>query len=152
MLNHFCGRELNLCGRVLAWCVVVLPLAMTGCGGESVPEDYSGPPVVSGVVTLDGVPMPGVTLLFENSEAGPFQAITGAAGEYSFKSEETSPSLGKYLVRITASARAEAADSESQTLPARYNSKTELVVDVLSGQNAIDFPLTTGSEEDGTDE
>jgi hypothetical protein len=152
VLNHFCGRELNLCGRVLAWCVVVLPLAMTGCGGESVPEEYSGPPTVSGAVSLDGAPLSGVTVSFENSDGGPFQAVTNESGVYAFESDESAPPLGKYLVRITRPGSSEAADSESQTLPARYNSKTELVVDVLSGQNAVDFPLTTGSEEDGTDE
>lgn len=147
VLNRFCGRELNLCEKVVAWCVVVLPLALTGCGGESVPEEYSGPPVVFGAVSLDGVPLPGVTVSFESPEAGSFKTNTGEAGKYSFEGEEKSPPLGKYLVRITASADAAAADSEPQTLPARYNSNTELVVDVMSGQNPIDFPLLTGSEE-----
>lgn len=136
-------------GNIAVWCVVVLLLAVSGCGGESVPEEYAGPPTVSGAVTLDGVSLAAVTVSFETSESGPFQAVTNDSGQYAFESEETTPPLGKYLVRITRSAAFGAAesDSESAAVPARYNSETELVVDVMSGQNPIDFPLMAGSEE-----
>ncbi len=154
-VNCFRSRVSSVGARIVFCLGTAVLLALGGCGGESVPEEYSGPPIVAGVVSLDGVPLPGVTVSFENSETGPFQVITGEAGQYSFEDAETAPPLGKYLVRITASAGAAAADSESQTLPARYNSKTELIVDVMSGQNPIDFPLTAASdetEEDGTEE
>lgn len=146
-MNSFCGRVLSVGVPFVFFLGTTVLLAIGGCGGESVPEEYSGPPVVFGAVSLDGFPLPGVTVSFENPEAGSFKTNTGEAGKYSFEGEETSPPLGKYLVRITASADAVAADSESQTLPARYNSNSELVVDVMSGQNPINFPLLTGSEE-----
>ena len=157
-MNSFCGRVFSVGVRFVFCLGTTVLLAIGGCGGEPVPEEYSGPPVVSGAVSLDGFPLPGVTVSFESPEAGSFKTNTGKTGKYSFEGEETSPPLGKYLVRITASADAAAADSESQRLPARYNSTSELVVDVMSRQNPIDFPLLTGSEEvigseeDGTEE
>lgn len=150
MLNRFCGRALIVDGNIAVWSVIVLLLAVSGCGGESVPEEYSGPPSVSGAVTLDGVPLTAATVSFETSESGPFQAVTNDSGQYAFESEEATPPLGKYLVRITGSAAAP--DSESAAVPARYNSETELVVDVMPGQNPIDFPLMTGSVEDLAEE
>ncbi len=154
VLKRFCGRESGSVGNAVAWCVVILLLAVTGCGGDSVPEEYSGPPSVSGTVTLDGAPLVAATVSFETSESGPFPAVTNGLGQYVFENEETTPPLGKYLVRITRSADSEAASSgsELQALPARYNSKTELIVDVLAGQNPIDFRLTSVSEDDGIDE
>tara|TARA_R110002072_G_scaffold179059_1_gene335046 strand:+ start:99920 stop:100327 length:408 start_codon:yes stop_codon:yes gene_type:complete len=134
------------------WSLMVLLLVVTGCGGESVPVEYSGPPTVSGKVSLDGTPLSGVTVSFEKTESKPLQAVTSDSGRYEFMGKESTPPLGKYLVRITRLSGSETSDSEPQTLPARYNSNSDLVVDVLPGQNAIDFSLTTASEEDGTEE
>ena len=131
---------------------LVVAVVFPGCGGESVPKEYSGPPSVSGIVTMDGSALAVANVSFENSEAGPFQALTDASGNYSFESGEATPPLGKYLVRITDPSRSESAgnDSGEAAIPARYNSKTELVVDVLSGKNSIDFPLLSAavSEEE----
>ncbi|MDA0921653.1 MAG: carboxypeptidase-like regulatory domain-containing protein, partial [Planctomycetota bacterium] len=123
MLKRFCSRESGSVGNAVAWCVVVLMLAVTGCGGDSVPEEYSGPPSVSGTVMLDGTPLVAATVSFETSESGPFRAVTNSLGQYVFENEEAIPPLGKYLVRITRSADPEAANSgaELQALPARYN-------------------------------
>ncbi len=131
-------------------CTTLLAL-VSGCGETSVPEQYSGPPSVSGTVTIDQVALAEITVSFENSEGGPFQAVTDAAGNYVFESGESTPPLGKYLVRITDPAGAEPAsdDAARSALPARYNSKPELVVDVLAGENSIDFPLLSATEEDG---
>jgi hypothetical protein len=81
-------------GNIAVWCVVVLLLAVSGCGGESVPEEYAGPPTVSGAVTLDGVSLAAVTVSFETSESGPFQAVTNDSGQYAFESEENDSALG----------------------------------------------------------
>lgn len=151
-MNSFSSCVFAVGGRVI-FCLAATALLLTsGCGGESVPEKYSGPPSVSGTVTLDSIPLAAATVSFETSEVGPFQAVTNASGQFAFESEETTPPLGKYLVRITRSAGSGAVGSESATLPARYNSATELIVDVMSGQNPIDFPLTTASEDDDIDE
>ena len=151
-MNSFSCRVLAVGGRVIFCLAATVLLLISGCGSESVPDEYSGPPSVSGTVTLDGAPVAAATVSFETSESGPFQAITNASGQFAFENEETTPPLGKYLVRITRSAGSGAAGSESDSLPARYNSTTELIVDVMSGQNPIDFPLTTASEEDDVDE
>lgn len=151
-MNRFSSGVFSVGAQVFFCLATTVLLLISGCGGESVPEEYSGPPSVSGTVTLDGVPVAAAMVSFETSESVRFQAITEASGQFAFESEEITPPLGKYLVRITRSAGSGVAGSESDSLPARYNSKTELIVDVLSGQNSIDFPLTTASEEDDTDE
>lgn len=140
-------------GQCLSVCVVVVTFCLLGCGGDSVPEEYSGPPSVSGMVTMDGAALAVVTVSFENSEAGPFQALTDASGNYAFESGEATPPLGKYLVRITDPSHTESAgdDSEESAIPALYNSKTELVVDVLSGENSIDFPLLSTADDEEED-
>lgn len=91
---------------------------------------------------MDGAALSEVTVSFENSESGRFQTVTGADGRYVFAGGEATPSLGKYLVRLTFAVGGD----ESSTLPARYNTGTELIVDVLPGENSIDFPLSRSLE------
>jgi hypothetical protein len=136
-------------GNVVVCFVAVGLWLVGGCGGDSTPDEYAGPPTVSGMVTLDSVSLADATVSFENSEGGPFQAITNSSGQYAFEDENSTPPSGKYLVRITRSTSAETAGDglETAALPARYNTKSELVVDVLSGQNPIDFSLTSSPED-----
>lgn len=139
-------RPSLLASKALVACSAAIVLVcVSGCGGKSVPAEYSGPPVVSGTVSMDGAVLSAVTVSFENAEGGSFQVVTGADGRYSFEEGEATPSLGKYLVRISA---ASGSDAESLTLPARYNTETQLIVDVLSGENSIDFPLSSGAESE----
>lgn len=65
---------------------------------------------------------------------------------------------GKYMVSITSVASAETLPSDPQAamdaagkakpntdrIPEKYNQRTELVVDIKSGTNQHDFPLTSG--------
>lgn len=128
---------------IFAGCVIVSG-AISGCGNESVPEAYSGPPRVSGSVSLDGVPLVEAEVTFKDSEARTFQMETDSSGSFVFPQDQPNPPPGKYAVRINrrGGSGSEASDAD-QPLPARFNSKTELVVDVLEGQNQIDFALTT---------
>jgi hypothetical protein len=148
MKTDFRSRVAAMSQTVFA-CAAMIVFA-SGCGGSSVPEEYSGPPSVSGTVTMDQVALSAVTVSFENSEGGPFQVVTDGAGNYAFESGEATPPLGKYLVRITGPADVDSAgdDSEEPAVPARYNSETELIVDVLAGENSIVFPLLSASEDE----
>lgn len=137
---------------IFAGCVVAA-LSISGCGSESVSEEYAGLPKVSGSVSLDDVPLARVRIAFQDSEAQTFQAVTDSSGSYVFPEDQPNPPPGKYSVRITRLAASDAAVSDADPpLPARFNSKTELVVDVLEGQNQIDFALTTDPETAVTDE
>lgn len=142
MLTDFCGRPLSASKTWIAGAMLVSLVCVFGCGGKPVPAEYSGPPVVSGRVSMDGAALSAVNVLFENSESGPFQTVTGADGRYVFAEGEATPSLGKYLVRITFAMGGD----ESSTLPPRYNTETELIIDVLPGENPIDFPLSKSLE------
>lgn len=137
---------------IFAGCVIV-SVSISGCGSESVPEEYSGPPRVSGSVSLDGVPLVQIQVAFEDSEARTFQAVTDRSGSFVFRQDQPNPPPGKYAVRINRLGMSDSAASEAdRPLPARFNSKTELVVDVLEGQNQIDFALTTDSDAAVTEE
>jgi hypothetical protein len=150
MKTGFPNRVAATSQTFFACAALIVLVFVLGCGGSSVPKEYSGAPSVSGTVTMDQTALVSVNVSFENSDGGPFQTVTNAAGKYTFEYGDATPPLGKYLVRITDAARSESADDDSEepALPARYNSETELVVDVLAGENSIDFPLLGASEDE----
>ena len=86
-----------------AMCFVLLAMAMllpqTGCGPRSVP--------IQGTVTLDGAPLEGVQILFDQPEAkvgNSFSGKTDGDGRFVLKlvSEEIStPVAGEYRVTLT---------------------------------------------------
>jgi hypothetical protein len=145
MRTDFCRQFLTASAALIACPVAIVLVCVSGCGGKPVPAEYSGPPAVSGKVSMDGVALAAVTVSFKNSEGGPFQAVSGADGRYALEEGAATPSLGKYLVRLTSGS---GDGAESSSLPARYNTETELIVGVLPGENSIDFALSSSSESD----
>ena len=137
----------------------VLCIGFLGCGGGPA---YDGPEraSVSGKVTLDGAPVESgsITFIPEDSASRTISAPIGG-GAY-LLSEGHGPNLGAYKVSISVPKKTEtsAADETNrpdendpdayrrrkepeETLPAKYNSETELKVDVQSGDNTFDFVL-----------
>lgn len=130
---------------------------VAGCGS-------SGPPKaeVSGTVTIDGEPVEHGTIAFIPAEGtqGPVSGATIQDGAY-----ETPPGggpvPGMHRVEITARRAAKSVEvpgaagvtsgpSAASTvqvmemyIPAKYNTKSELTLDVREGENSKDFDLTS---------
>ena len=122
--------------RQLIWFTVLL--AFTGCG-------QSGPELapVSGRVTLDGNPVADADVMFQPEEKrSPSVGRTDKDGRYviAYKRGVEGALVGKHTVRIMTVTEITQAP---QLVPARYNTETELHKEVKSGENKIDFELTT---------
>jgi hypothetical protein len=122
---------------------------------------------VTGQVTMDGKPLPNAMVTFVPNEGGATATgVTDANGNYKLISlDRTGALIGSHTVSITTVKKAEEAlpevSSDSaeyakqamarasdyndavvrEPIPARYNSKSELVKDVEKGSNVINFEL-----------
>jgi hypothetical protein len=129
--------------------VTVFALIVAGCGGSGLGE-------VTGKVTLDGQPLAGAIVTFYPQEGRPSIGMTDSEGNYElgFTASEKGAVVGKHTVRITTGAgedredesgededQEEGADFADPTIPAKYNSKSELTREVTSGSNEFDFDL-----------
>lgn len=110
---------------------------VTGCGDSTRPEVVP----VSGVVTLDGAPLPKATVVFIPRQAGlkPSRAITDEAGhfELTYLREIKGAVPGEHEVRVTT--RTE--HQPQERVPGRYNSESELRVTVEDGGAPVQLDL-----------
>jgi hypothetical protein len=105
---------------------------------------------ISGKVTLDGTPLDDATITFVPGAGGQRQAAwaTISGGRYAIPASN-GLGTGKFRVEIRAlRAVGEKTHQNDPTLvpareavPSRYNSQSELIVDIKSGENAADFAL-----------
>ncbi len=125
----------------------LLPL---GAVSLSVFSGCDNGPVVSSVrgkVTLDGNPLPNATIVFTPETGRSSLGRTNDDGEYKllFSPEKDGALVGTMRVRITVAE--EYTDSRDRSrmrpelVPAKYNEKSELVVEVEPKDNVIDFDL-----------
>jgi hypothetical protein len=121
-----------------------IPLALTallvGCSQEGGFKFAK----VRGTVTLDGQPVAGAGLEFVADAGGVSYGRTDASGRYymSFGNSRTGAIVGKNQVRITAGDKVTVGDKKyesTEVFPKKYNKESELVVEVVSGSNTIDF-------------
>ncbi|QDV52043.1 hypothetical protein Enr17x_41020 [Gimesia fumaroli] len=126
--------------------IITLATLMMGCGGgEEGPKQFT----VTGTVTLDGQPIPEASILFKDPSGKNKSYFAGVKdGAYSTKIE-----AGKRKVLITANRpskdkmvmNAEGTGKEpamEQYLPAEYNEKSTLEIDVVAGnENQFSFEL-----------
>jgi hypothetical protein len=122
---------------------------------------------VTGQVTMDGKPLPNAMVIFVPKEGGATATgVTDANGNYKLISlDRTGALIGSHTVSITTVKKAEEAPPEvssdsaeyakqamarasdyndavvREPIPARYNSKSELVKGVEKGSNVINFEL-----------
>jgi hypothetical protein len=129
--------------------VLLLVAAVSpGCGREVDNGAWRGEPQVTGMVTLDGVPLANATVSFDTMNESSLVARTDESGRYTLDLPEDANSvIGKYAVRIRLStvSAGEGNATGMERVPTRYNDRTELVVDVFDGENTIDFKLDSGS-------
>lgn len=137
-----CRKPLLLAAAIVTELVF---LTSAGCGRPDLGR-------VSGKVTLDGTPLPEAFVEFvpTGEQGSTSSGRTDANGEYevSFSRDVRGASLGKSTVRITT--RDVVSDEQGrdkwlpEKVPARYNAKSELSVEVKSGSNRFDFDLKSG--------
>lgn len=127
--------------------LVAALFVVCGCNGDK--------GTVTGTVTLDGAPVSNAFVqFFPDSGGRPADALTNAEGAYELRASrsEVAAPIGKYKVSIsTANGASDSSDSDygasmKETLPAKYNSQTELTAEVTSGSNVIDFALESGGQ------
>lgn len=129
----------TLCLTILASSLLVI----TGCGGA--PADQPDVGTVSGVVTLDGSPLPNATVVFNpaDGEGRSSSSTTDDSGRYvlSYTAKIFGAKVGKHKVSITTEANSEESESKSAQIPSKYNTETELEVEVKPGENDFPFDL-----------
>jgi len=125
-------------------------LLLSGCSSQS----YEGPKrfEMSGTVTFDGKPITEgtISLIPAGGRGSRRVAATIENGAYSIP-EESGPNLGKYSVEICAyepvgppgaAINEDMSVPTKQVLPAKFNDKTTLEVEIVDGENVHDFTLT----------
>lgn len=125
---------------------------------------------VSGTVALDGKPLQGAVITFEDPEKGTFSfARTDASGEYTlqFDSQMDGVIAGKKVVQISttrnvlglkgeegveegeSSSEGEAPKATQEAVPACYNKESKLAVEVTSSTTTFDFDLKSDCSTTG---
>jgi hypothetical protein len=123
---------------ILPICFVLLALSLAGCGKTS-PELAP----VTGRITLDGKPLEKADIVFQPDGSKPpssGRANAGGRYELAYKRGVMGGTVGSNTVRITISPDVVA---NPPSIPARYNTESELTSEVKSGQNEFNFDLTT---------
>ena len=163
-------QKQNLCRpapRCLLSLLVVASLAATGCDNGLSPDYASlGLVPISGTVTLDSQPLSDAVVFFEAEDQTQAYATTDENGAYEmkFNSEVNGVTPGKKVVRISTTASTsedDGAESEEDPdekkkpaakkdrVPAAYNSKSKLVVEVTDARTEYDFDLKSDGSTTG---
>ncbi len=142
-------------GRVSFWSgwMVLAVMCLTGCGSDG--PDLSD---VSGKVTIDGQPVPGVVLTFvpETTGGSPSYGKTDASGQYRLMFTATKygamPGSHRVEMNITKMSKDELAEmraageevpEQNVQIPRQYRQSGALTATVNSGRTEIDFALTS---------
>ena len=125
-------------------------VAMIGCSSRREPAYAAlGLVEVTGTVKLDGEPLGGVMVEFENPEDKTLSfAKTNANGGYKlmFNSEKSGCTPGKKIVRVKPYREADADPVDlpiDSKIPDKYNRKSELTAEVDASHRSFDFDLTS---------
>jgi len=132
------------------WCVIF----SVGCSSGS-NVDYSGLGLikVTGMVTLDGSPLPDVTVLFESPDGQFSYGVTDENGQYqlAYDSDTVGVTPGEKTIRISKKPMSEEGDEfesedeelsstkQKETLPPKFNTKSDLKMTVPSSSYDIEL-------------
>jgi hypothetical protein len=122
-------------------------ISLPGCSNSGYSE--LGLVDVTGTVTLDGKPLPGAKVAFESDDKRCAMGTTDSSGRYTlmYDSQTRGTTPGPKIVRITTvelgegGGAAEGAAAPKETLPPRYNQKSELKADVSASNKTFNFDL-----------
>ena len=130
---------------VSAWpaVLVLAALAASGCGRS--------PPILEGIVTLDGEPIDAGTIeLFPADGKGPTAGTGIKAGRYRMATAEgpkkvwiNSPQKDGTKM-LDPGGSGQMIDRRVESVPARYHEKTGLEITIKPGRNTHDFTLEGG--------
>ena len=124
--------------RSFAVALLLMTIVVSGCQKE-------GPQIgqVSGLITLDGEPLPSAGVRFKQKGFRPSLGVTDENGRYELKYLEDVQGavVGEHEVVIDRIPTVEGQPVRS--LPDRYNKETELKRTVEPGKNEINFELTS---------
>jgi hypothetical protein len=124
-----------------------LPLFGVFCGCGSSGGDTPDLGEVTGVVTLDGKPLPDVLVIFEplsdDSDAASSMATTDEQGRYEleFDDNHNGAVIGRHSVQIFNVDEAEMPVED--LLPEKFNLDSDLTREVKAGPNEINIDLQT---------
>lgn len=132
-----------------SFAALTMGLALLGCGGESdVPELGT----VSGLVTLDGEPVPHATIQFYPADGGRASHGTSNAGglfSMDYNAGLSGAQVGTHIVSLTTETAEELEPGipgykpgVEEMIPEKYRENSELKVEVNAGDNLIDLTLT----------
>lgn len=137
---------LFLIRKIMMIGLVVAVVCSSGCGGGSDKPETGN---VTGIVTLDGQPLPNARVVFAPEAGGQSsEAITDEQGKYEliYRGDETGAKVGRHTVYVSTFEESTLDDSgkpmggKPELVPEKYNTSTELSVEVEPGEN--DLPLT----------
>lgn len=121
--------------------ITAASLGIVGCGGDTGPKP---PPLgkVTGVVKLNGQPVKNASVNFYPDNARPSSARTDDQGRYElvFNENLKGAAVGTHLVKISAR-DAQPEKGNLETIPIKYNDKSDLKREVKAGDNTFDFDL-----------
>jgi hypothetical protein len=125
-------------------CGIALLAGLAGCGRSDAELA-----AVAGRVTFDGQPLAGARVMFQPETTGsPSYGATDGEGRYElgYKRGVTGAMIGRHVVRIQLDAAAAGSNGSTsarpKSLPARYNTQSELRAEVKAGEdNVIDLNL-----------
>ncbi|MCR9116068.1 MAG: carboxypeptidase-like regulatory domain-containing protein [bacterium] len=126
---------------ILSAAALLALLVTAGCGG------YDNVAPVTGVVTLDGAPLPNARIVFSPVKGGrPSEATSDADGNYSLRYtvDVDGAEIGEHKVSVTTSISKDTPRGPVNTpelVPARYNARSELNKEVSSSTNEINLQL-----------
>ncbi|UUO06547.1 carboxypeptidase regulatory-like domain-containing protein [Blastopirellula sp. J2-11] len=145
MQLKFLSSQSHTLSTLLALLAVSLAV---GCSNSSGPElGY-----VEGVVTFDGKSLEYAEIQFEPLNGRPSLGISDSNGHYAlrFTGTRNGATLGKHVVRIISARDSSGGEgnqpfvkSRPEILPAKYHINSELTAEVQSGNNTINFDLTS---------
>lgn len=121
----------------------LLSLATLGCGSSA--YDINS---VTGVVTMDGKPLPNARVTFTPQDGRPSYGISDESGRYELRyiRDILGAEVGQHTVAITTEYEAPPItappmEQPPETIPPRYNRATTLTADVQAGSNEFNFDL-----------
>ncbi len=116
-------------------------MTATGCGGSG---DRPNLGLVSGVVTLDGKPLSGASVSFNQAGFRPSIGMTDNEGRYElvYLRDIKGATLGKHVVKIKL---VSLSGEPIKQLPKKYNSDSQLNYEVKAGENEFNFELKSAS-------
>ena len=119
--------------------VPLLLMSVSGCHRSTRPDLG----LVHGRVTLDGNPLADAIVTFTPEGRGRNStAFTGSDGTYSLNyiRDIQGAAVGWHTVRISTG---DIRTGKPELAPERYNTKSRLRIEVVAGENAVDFPLAS---------